>query len=216
MSHASARERPWEGFEPDPTSERILDAARARLEMFGVRRLTIEDVARVADVSRVTVYRKFGSKDALIQAVLVREAGLFFAELEAAIGGMDTARERLTESFAIALDHLKQHSLLNRLLEIEPEAILPYFTTAGGPLLAAARTYLAEQLGRNVSEGRLPRLEEIDVVAELLARVVLSFFLMPESAASLDTPERARDFARRYLGPIVERRSGGPVPEVAH
>lgn len=194
----------------DPTSDRIVAAARAQLEAFGVRRLTVEDVARRAGVSRVTVYRKFGTKDALVQTVVLREAGLFFTRLEASIEGLETAADRLAEGFWFALAYLRDHSLLNRLLAIEPEAVLPFITLAGGRLLADARSYLATQIGRDVSEGRLPPLD-VDVMAELLARLVLSFFLTPETIIALETPDDAREFARRYLVPVLEGRPSGLV-----
>jgi AcrR family transcriptional regulator len=195
-------------FQEEPTNattERILDAARAQLEAFGVRRLTVEDVARRAGVARITVYRKFGSRDGLVQAVVLREAEFFFAQLEAAIGGLPTAPERLTEGFWIALDYLRNHSLINRLLAIEPESVLPLVTLQGGPLLAAARASLANQIGREVAEGRLPPLD-VDVMAELLTRLVLSFFLTPETILRLDAPDDAREFARRFLVPVLEGR----------
>jgi AcrR family transcriptional regulator len=198
----------YQNHTPEPMTEGILDAARAQLEAFGVRRLTVEDVARRAGVSRVTVYRKFGNRDALVQAVVQREAGLFFAQLESAIGGFETAANRLAEGFSMALDYLRNHSLLNRLLAIEPEAVVTLITISGGQLLGTARSHLADQIGRDVSEGRLPPLD-VHAMAELLVRLVLSFFLMPETVFRLSTPDDAREFARRHLVPMIEGRALG-------
>ena len=50
---------------PDPTTERILVGALQQFEEFGLRRTTMEDVARRVGVSRVTIYRRFAGKDAL-------------------------------------------------------------------------------------------------------------------------------------------------------
>jgi AcrR family transcriptional regulator len=193
---------------PDATSERILDAARAQLESVGVRHLTVEDVARRARVARVTVYRHYGSKDALVEAVVLREADFFFAQLEAALDGLPAASERLVEGFWIALDYLRNHSLLNRLMVLEAEALVAFITLHGGPLLAAARTSITRLIGREVSEGRLPPLD-VDVMAELLVRLVISFFLTPETILRLDTADDAREFARRHLVPVLE---GRPAP----
>lgn len=57
---------------PD-TRTRILDGAIATMSSTGLARLTLEDVATVAGVSRQTVYRYFGNRDALISATIVRE-----------------------------------------------------------------------------------------------------------------------------------------------
>jgi hypothetical protein len=44
-------------------------------------------------------------------------------------------------------------------------------------------------------------------MAELLVRLVLSFFLTPETVFRLDSPDAAREFARVHLVPILEGRS---------
>lgn len=183
-------------------TENILEAALRQFEDFGLRRTTIEDIARRAGVSRVTIYRHFKNKETLVEAVIVRETQAFYERLDAAVQRFDTTDERLVEGFAFALTHARQHALLNRLLRTEPETFLPYLTTVGGPLVAAARAFVAEGLGREVKEGRLPPLD-VEVAAELLVRLVLSFLLTPDSAAPLDTEAQARRFARRYLAPAL-------------
>jgi AcrR family transcriptional regulator len=51
------------------TRERILAAVRHLLARGGVARLSIDAVARAADVARGTVYQQFGSRDRLLAAV---------------------------------------------------------------------------------------------------------------------------------------------------
>jgi AcrR family transcriptional regulator len=192
-------------FHPSDTTTRILDAALTSAETFGIRRTTMEDVARVAGVSRITVYRHFESKDVLISNVVLRETQSFFGALTAAIDGYESIEDRLAEGFAFTLDYLQNHSLLNRLLEIEPDSVLPYLTTAGGPLLATARGHLGAILGEDVSAGRIPPFD-VEVIAEILTRLCLSFLLAPETAIDLKGPEDARRFARRFLVPILQER----------
>jgi len=52
--------------EPDPTDARILDATLRLASEYGEQRLTIDQVARQSRVARATIFRRFGSKDALI------------------------------------------------------------------------------------------------------------------------------------------------------
>lgn len=176
---------------PDPTTERILAAALAQFEDFGIRRTTMEDVARRADPSRVTIYRRFASKERLVEAVILREAQRFFAELEDAVAGLDSVEERIVEAFVHTLRAAREQRLFNRLLRTEPETVLPHLTTDGHRVLAAGTEFLADQ-------GRKAGLRRPDA-AEVVARLVLSYLLTP----GLETPREARRFARRYVAPLM-------------
>ena len=52
--------------------ERILDAAEAALRRYGVEKTNVVDIARALDMSHGNIYRHFPSKQALINAVVVR------------------------------------------------------------------------------------------------------------------------------------------------
>jgi AcrR family transcriptional regulator len=190
----------------DPTTERILAGALAQFEEFGIRRTTMEDVARRARVARVTVYRRFPGKERLVEAVVVAEAQRFFAELEAATARFRSVEDRIVEAFAHTLAAAREQRLLNRLLRTEPDMLLPHLTTEGGAVLAAGRAFLARQM--ELAGTGVPA-RETDAVAELVARLVLSFLLTPESAVKLASPREARRFARRYVVPLMTGAASG-------
>lgn len=56
----------------DARRERIVTAALACFERWGVQRTRMEDIAKEAGVARPALYRSFASKEALQQAVMVR------------------------------------------------------------------------------------------------------------------------------------------------
>jgi AcrR family transcriptional regulator len=188
----------------DATTERILAAALRQFEDFGVRRTTMEDVARRARVSRITIYRRFPQKERLVEAVILGEAHRFFAELEAAVAALDSVEDRIVEAFAHTLAAAREQRLLNRLLATEPELLLPHLTTEGGPVLAAGTEFLARQM--RLARSGVPE-RETRAVAEIVARLVLSFLLTPQSAVALDSPREARRFARRYVAPLMTGRA---------
>jgi AcrR family transcriptional regulator len=88
MLHLSLRSYQMSGFERT-TRRRILLAARDVLVARGVRRVSMDDVAAAAGVTRMTVYRYFGDRESL-----VKEAFLDLAEsLEAVVADLgDDAR----------------------------------------------------------------------------------------------------------------------------
>ena len=73
----------------EQTRERIIDATRELLAREGYPNASVDEVARLADVARATVYYQFGSKKGLIEAVvqdIQRRAGQ-----EAVAGSVEAA-----------------------------------------------------------------------------------------------------------------------------
>jgi AcrR family transcriptional regulator len=95
----------------DALSERILDAALALAAAFGLRNLTIDDVARRAKVGRMTVYRRFGNKQRLVDALSVRESRRCLAELDSAAPADAAAEEQVAAGFVTALRIAREHPL---------------------------------------------------------------------------------------------------------
>lgn len=196
-------ERVLTGESTDPVAETILDAALEEFLAYGLRRTNVDAVARRAGVSRATLYRRFDGKDALVQAVLVRECRRFFASIAAATADLPTVAERLIEGFVVGVRYARKDPLLNRLLASDPEALLPYLTTSGTLVVAVARDFLVQQ--GKARHGGLPRVAGRDPagVAEIFVRLAISFTLTPRSVIPLDTDQAVRAFARDYLAALM-------------
>ncbi|MEV0378607.1 TetR family transcriptional regulator [Nonomuraea sp. NPDC050643] len=175
---------------PDDSLDRILDAAYAGLLEQGLRRLTMDEVARRAGLSRVTVYRRFARKGDLIQAVILRELRRFLRAFEQALAPLPTRADQVAEGFAITLRLVRGHPLLSRLIATEPGTILPLLTVEAGAYLTVARDYLTAHVGDAE-------------VAETFVRVALSFVLVPDSAIPLRNDDDARAYAHRHLVPLL-------------
>ncbi|MFC8536432.1 TetR/AcrR family transcriptional regulator [Streptomyces sp. NPDC057249] len=187
----------------DPTARRILDAALEQFTLLGLRRSSVDDVAKRAGVSRVTVFRRFQTKDKLVMATLLREHGRFFQQLDAAVAGLPAMEDRVVEGFVAALRYTRAHPLFGGLLRLEPEVVLPYMTVRGGSTLSATVTYLTGHLRRaQQAEGRPG--DDPRPVAELMVRVAVSFLLNPAGCIEMDDEDQARAFARRYLAPLLD------------
>ena len=130
----------------DAVAERILDAALGRFSAQGVRRASVEDVARDCGINRVTVYRRFASKQVLLEAVVARESQRFFAAIDSATRPLPTPAERFVEGVAIGFGLAREHPLVTRLLADEPETLLPVLTHDAEPVLVGGRTLLATLL----------------------------------------------------------------------
>lgn len=182
----------------DAVGESIVDAALEEVLAYGLRRTNVDVVARRAGVSRATLYRRFDGKDALVQAVLVRESRRFFTGIASAVRDLPSPRERLVEGFVVGVRFAREDRLLNRLLASDAEALLPYLTTNGALVVAAARDFLVRQAPGEPVAGRTPA-----GVAEMFVRLAISFTLLPQGAIPLDTDGDVRAFAQAYLAPLM-------------
>lgn len=75
----------------------FLDAAEACFERYGVVKTTMEDIAKMAGVSRPTVYRHFSDRDSLILAVIMRRAHSLIGKAQAFIRRQERFEDRLVE-----------------------------------------------------------------------------------------------------------------------
>lgn len=188
----------------DEVSQRIVAAAFDEIAVHGWRRLTMHDVARRSGLGRATVYRRFPSKDDLLDTLVLAEVRKYLAGNAAARAGLTSERDRIAETAAFAVQYLQGHPLLTRMLDTEPDTLMPSLTSTA--LIQFARDVIAG-LWRHELHGADPitpeRAQHLSTVAEIHTRLTLSFLLSPDSAIPLTTPEEARAFARRYLAPLL-------------
>lgn len=160
------------------TRTRILDATIEGLSRHGIARLSLGEVARAAGVSRQTLYRYFGSRDALVEATVLREEEGFIRRLVAAADQHREFRPALEAAIRTALVAAREHPLLDRLLETEPEALLPLLTMGQGPVLSAARPVVEDLLGSRLDHLTGPQLAR---AAEAATRLIVSYAISPSS-----------------------------------
>ena len=77
------------GPAPSPELDAVLDAAAACYLRYGVDKTTALDIAKAAGMSRATLYRRYGSHEAIFLAVLVRESEEMARDAEAHLATFD-------------------------------------------------------------------------------------------------------------------------------
>ncbi|VFA96510.1 TetR/AcrR family transcriptional regulator [Nocardia cyriacigeorgica] len=187
---------------PAADSEALLDSALSAFLDFGIKRTSMGEIARRAGISPATLYRRFESKNDLVEAVSVREAQRFVADIDARVRTVAGTENQLVEIFVAFIAAIAGNELLRRLLRTEPELILPRLTTDAGPVLAVGRTYLAAKL-RELRDAEAAADFDADLVAEIMARLAQSLALTPDGLIPLDDEDAAREFSRRTLLPMV-------------
>lgn len=117
--------------EPEPTPrDGYLDAARECILDVGWRRTTLTEVARRAGVSRMTIYRAWSDMPALLGDLMTREwTGLVAGQVD--LAGEPTP-VRVADAMAATVEALRDNELFTRIVELDPELILPYLLARRG------------------------------------------------------------------------------------
>jgi AcrR family transcriptional regulator len=186
----------------DPTTDRILDAAYRELLDFGIRRVSVDNIAKKAGIARITIYRRFANRDDLLAAVAVREGRRIFDRIDAVIADETKLDDQLVEGFVAIFHAVRNHPLVKRTLAREPDVAVSFLTAQGGTIIGVARDYLAAHLAGAQRKRQLPAFDARPV-AELIVRLAASFVLTPESCIPMKTDDDARAFARTHLVPMI-------------
>ena len=188
----------------DATRTRLLDAAYDQFCRFGIQRSSMEEVARRAGLSRITVYRKFDTKDALVDQVILREFRRYFTDFLAEITRAETAADRVVLGFVSSLRAIRTNPLIGGLLATEPNLLAGAIGGGDGRMLATVRQFVAGQLRSEQRAGTVsPRLDT-DLVAELMVRLSASFLTVPSLLVDLDDEDQLAAIARQFLVPMLE------------
>jgi len=176
-------------------SDTILDATKTAIERWGVERLTINDVCEVAQISRATLYRAFpGGKEVLLEALRVRELEVFFTTLRAHAEGESTLEDTIVRCMVVATTELRNDQHLALMLAAEPGDVLSQLTVQGVPrIVRVATSYLTPLL-----EPYLTRADAVGLV-EVLARMVISYFLAPSQQFDFTKESDVRAFIRTHV-----------------
>ncbi|MEO8889369.1 MAG: helix-turn-helix domain-containing protein [Jatrophihabitantaceae bacterium] len=183
---------------PEP---QILDAAYDLLLAVGMRRISMADIARCAGVSRATLYRRWPNVQAVIGTLTTRE----FAALTADAFASDapTARAGLVESVVHVVRAVRVHPLTRKIIEVDPEFLLPYLLERRGTSTTAQLNLL--EAGLAVDDGSI-RSGDRAALARAVLLAAFSFALtapvLVDQSVSLDElDDELRQLLERYLAP---------------
>jgi len=178
----------------DATQTRILDAALHEFSARGIRAATVDDIAARAGMGRVTVFRRFGSKERLADLVYARELRRFLASVTELFTTVEDPGERVVEAFVLCVREARDNPLVARPAAEEPGAMLERISRGDPSPMELGRRFVASYLQGS---------RDADEIADVLVRLAISYMLVPSAVVDLSDEAGARDFARAVLAPIV-------------
>jgi len=180
---------------PD-TRTRIVDAAIACVNRWGLAKVTLNDIALEAGVTRPTVYSYFESRDEIVRYVLLYVGQQFVIELLDHLAKFSTPEERVVEKVLFCLKRFPKHPGMTLLQKGDT---LQLFNA--GALTAPGGKELRHQVGQAMFSGMQLSPEDFEEKTEIVARFMLSLLLV-DSPKKRNEKEQ-RDFLKRRLLPAI-------------
>ena len=179
---------------------RVVEGALRAIARFGLTKLTVDDVAREAGISRATLYRYFPGRGAVLAAVVQSETQRLQQGLDDALADVTGLPEALAAVAGFGARTFVGHEALQHLLVTEPGTVLPHLCFSGADtLLCVAADRIAPHLCRFMGPLEARR------TGELLARIVLSYALAPPPGP---TEAAVLSVVREFVIPAAEERTG--------
>lgn len=189
------------------SADALLDAAREAILAVGWSRTTLTEVARRAGVSRMTIYRRWPDTQTLLADLMTREWAVVTAAVAAADADLPPL-EAVVHGVVDTVRALRRDPLLGRVIELDPDLLLPYLLDRTG----RAQEHVAEALEQLVERGQADGGVRAGDARTLARSVLLAAYGFTLSAHTMVAGRRRRaDLAafddelatlvRRYLQP---------------
>src|SRR4051812_48787212 len=141
----SIRHNPERSTTPD---DAYLDAAREAILAVGWSRTTLTDIARRAGVSRMTLYRRWPDTQTLLADLMTREWGRVAGQ--AIAQDESDALDRIAAGIVTTVQALRANALLRRIVDVDPEVLLPYLLDRRG----RSQEMVSDALASLIAEGQ--------------------------------------------------------------
>ncbi|MGW8063736.1 TetR/AcrR family transcriptional regulator [Streptomyces ziwulingensis] len=185
-------------------NDTVLDAVRDCVLAVGVRRTTMTDVARRAGLSRMTLYRRWPDVRSLVGDLMTREWIAVATDAVPASRPGAHARLRVVEGLVTGVGAFRAHPLFRKIVDVDPELLLPYVLDRRGASQEALLELLADALGEGHADGSV-RPDHLGRQARSVLLIVQSFALSLRTMADEDDAELTSTAFLAELRTILER-----------
>ena len=190
----------------DRNKGRLLDAAREVILTVGWKRATLTDVARRAGVSRMTVYRAYPDMQSILADLMTRE---WASDIDEVVNEVDTVGDGLADviarRFSVAVAALRENELFRRIVDVDPEQLLPYLIDRRGRTQDAILDVLASRIAEGQASGEVrsgdPQLLARSLMLSAHGFAISVHTMADDGLTKADFDAELTTFVGRYLTP---------------
>lgn len=193
------------------TRDAIVAGALASFGRHGLRKSTVVDIARMAGVSRSTVYEYFPDKAAIVEACAEAASARFYRHLAVAVNHGETLEDQLVRACVFVTQARRA---------IEPQAYFDsdevniLLTRDSVTLLRECADFVAPYLRAATLTGEVRKDLDIPAAGEWIARMLFSLFTTASPSVDMGDADAVAAFVRDF---VVRGLAGGrPARRTGH
>jgi AcrR family transcriptional regulator len=177
-----------ESFESDA----VLDAAASCYLRFGIAKTTAADIAQAVGISRATLYRRFGSHEAIFLAVITRESEAMALDAETHLANVEDPLERILEGMMFSIEQIGRRPVHAAVFGGDSAAWAASQAIRVEALRRIGEAGIRPLLDASFAGGTVPEQDMADLV-DWIIRILISYSAVPGNG------ERRPDEVRRQL-----------------
>lgn len=178
--------------------DQILEAANQCFSQLGIQRTSVQDVARMANVSRGTVYRYFEDRGVLIDAAIEFGAQKFYEQVAAAMAEKTTLAEKVGAMAETHATILLDHRTRNRLMADDAE-LMRHMISDGDTAVRRSTAFLLPYVREAQERGEVGSNVDVTAASEWLARIIYSFSTVNQAQTfDMSKPDTVRRYVEKF------------------
>jgi TetR/AcrR family transcriptional regulator, cholesterol catabolism regulator len=180
------------------TSQRIEDQARELFMRYGIRSVSMDDIAGAVGMSKKTIYASFADKDALVEAVI----GRHLTESEEKVCELIQASNNAVEEILLTMRLFE--SQFRNLNPIVLHDLRKYHPSAYRLIELHKRKFVLETMRTNMQRGIREGVFRADMDVEIMARfqlesMMLAFDIQLFPSDQFNLADVSQEIHRHYL-----------------
>lgn len=178
--------------------DQILEAANECFTQLGIHRTSVQDVARMANVSRGTIYRYFEDRNVLIDAAIEFGAQKFYQQVAAAMAKKSTLAEKLGAMAETHATILLEHRTRNRLMADDSE-LMRHMISDADTAVRRTTEFLVPYVREAQQRGEVGASIDVTAASEWLARIIYSFSTVNQAQTfDMSKPATVRRYVEKF------------------
>lgn len=187
------------------TREAIIAGAFACFRTYGLRKTTIVDIARKADVSRSTIYEYFKDKAEIVEACAEAASQRFYRNMAKVVNRGETLEDQLVRA-CVFVTQARRVVEPEKYFDEEEVGVL--LTRNAAVLLQECGDFVAPYLTAAKLTGEVRKDLDVAAAGEWIGRILFSLFNTPSPIIDMRNEDAVADFVRPF---VVQGLAGNPA-----